>query len=98
MIAVTRCNRCTPAGSLYTLAFAPGKFHAGSSFKFGMSVFNPLQGSTEEVPDRFRGTKVTVTMDDGHTYTAKVQVADRSAWNHYTGFGLVNAAKATASR
>ena len=71
---------------------------AGGWFKFGMSVFNPLQGSTEEVADRFRGTQVTVTLDDGETYTAPLKVGAPDPWNRYTGYGLVNAARATGTR
>ena len=87
----------TAAGSKYTLAFAPGKFTAGGSFKFGTAVYDPLEGSTQLDPDHFRDTLVTVTLADGSTYTGKVQADERQAHNRYTGYGLVNAAKATSS-
>ncbi len=78
-------------GKQYTLAFAPGTFHAGSEFRFGHSVFSPAQGSTQEDPDRFRGTTVTVTLDDGSAFSSKVFAAPRERINRFAGFGLVNA-------
>jgi Subtilase family len=88
----------TPNGSQWSLAFAPGTFARGGAFKFGMSVFNPLQGSTQEDPDRFRGMTMTVTMDDGSTYQGTVYAGDPVAGNNFTGAGLVNAARATSRR
>lgn len=78
-----------------SLAFAAGKFRGGESFHFGTSVFNPLQGSTQEDPDRLRGMKLTATLDDGSQFTSVVQAGDRQAVNRFTGAGLVNAAAAT---
>jgi hypothetical protein len=82
-------------GKTFTLTFAPGKFHAGSSFRFGMSVFNSLQGSTQEDPDRLRGTVVNVTLDNGRSFTSNVFAAPPRRHNRFTGAGLVNADLAT---
>jgi hypothetical protein len=81
-------------GSTFTLAFAPGTFAAGGAFTFGMSVFNPIEGTTQEDPDRFRGATVTVTLDDGTTVTGTVTAGRPQNQNRFTGAGLVNAAKA----
>ncbi|HET9753534.1 MAG TPA: S8 family serine peptidase, partial [Myxococcales bacterium] len=80
-----------------TLNFAPGSFTAGDAFRFGMSVFNPLQGTTQIDPDRFRGATLTTTLDDGRTFTGTVFAAPRERVNNFTGFGLVNADAATRS-
>jgi hypothetical protein len=81
-------------GSTFTLAFAPGKFAAGGAFTFGMSVFNPIEGTTQEDPDRFRGAMMTVTLDDGTAVTGTVTAGRPQDHNRFTGAGLVNAAKA----
>jgi subtilase family protein len=81
-------------GSTFTLTFAPGKFAAGGAFTFGMSVFNPIEGTTQEDPDRFRGATVTVTLDDGTAVTGTVTAGRPQNQNRFTGAGLVNAAKA----
>ena len=59
-----------------------------------MSVFAPVEGSTEEDPDRFRGMTMTVVMDNGKTYHGKVMADQPHKHNVYTGAGLVDAAKA----
>jgi hypothetical protein len=81
-------------GNTFTLTFAAGKFPAGSELRFGMSVFNPIQGTTAETPDRFRGAKITTVMEDGRVFTSNVVTGPQLAINRYTGAGLVNAAAA----
>ena len=95
-VQITDITR-TPNGSVWQLDFAPQTFGAGGAFKFGMSVFNPLQGSTQEDPDRFRGMTMTVTMDDGTQYAGVVYAGPPTWHSHFTGAGLVNAARATGS-
>jgi len=79
----------------WTLSFAPGKFRAHTSFTFGMSVFSPLEGSTQEDADRLEGTKVTVKLDDGSTKTGTFIVDPKAFFNRFTGWGLVNADRST---
>jgi len=84
-------------GKQFTLTFADGKFHRGSEFRFGHSVFERFQGSTQEDPDRLRRTTVTVALDDGSTFSSKVFAAPRERINRFTGFGLVNADEAVTA-
>jgi hypothetical protein len=88
----------TPTGSVWALKFAEGTFGRGNEFTFGMSVFAPAQGSTEEDPDRFRNMTMTVVMDNGKTYTGKVLAGQPLRQNRFTGAGLVDAARAVKSK
>ena len=96
-VATNVTPTCTPDGKVYTLTFAPGTFGAGQSFRFGTSLFNPLQGSVQEDPDRMRGLVITAHMADGSTHTATVRAHATQAVNRFTGAGLVDTAAAVKS-
>jgi hypothetical protein len=94
-VALTDITRTVSADvKTLSLTFAPGSFRGGESFRFGMSVFAPAQGSTEEDPDRLRGMLMTARFDDGTTFSSTVVAAPKVTVNRFAGAGLVNAAAA----
>jgi hypothetical protein len=78
-----------------TLTFARGKFSGDESFHFGNALYDPRQGSTGIDPDRLRGMRMTVRMDDASTFSSVVRADQKLAVNRFTGAGMVNAAAAT---
>jgi hypothetical protein len=84
----------TPDQQTLTVFFAPGTFGAGDSVRFGMSMFSPIEGSTQLDPDRLRGMRVTATLDDGSQQTGTVFAGARQRVNRFTGAGLVDAGAA----
>jgi subtilase family protein len=86
----------SPDSKVLTLTFAPtANFGGGKSFHFGESVFTPIEGTTQEDPDRFRGMNVTVTFSTGAVFTGTIFTGELSGGeNPFTGAGLVNASEA----
>ena len=84
----------SPDQKRYTLSFRPGALVGGHYVDFGTSVFAPIQGSTQEDPDRFRGMTMTVTLANGQSFTGTVQAGMPVPVNRFTGAGLVDAAAA----
>jgi hypothetical protein len=99
-IVITSISETTEEPGIHrtlTINFADGTFGPGAAFRFGMSVFHPLEGTTQIDPDRFRGAKVRATLDDGRTFSGTVFAAPRLPINQFTGYGLVNAEAAVRS-
>lgn len=88
----------SPDQTRFTLTFKAGTFGAGDSLEYGMSVINPIDGTTQETPDRFVGTVVTVTYEDGSQRSAPWLAAPKLPVNVFTGAGLVNADAATKKK
>jgi hypothetical protein len=88
----------SPDQTKLALTFATGSFGPGDSLEYGMSVFSPIDGTTQETPDRFKGTVVTVTYEDGTRRSAQWVVSPKLLVNLWTGAGLVNADAATRHR
>jgi hypothetical protein len=86
----------SPDSKVFTIAFPPtANFGAGKSFHCGQSVFTPIEGSTQEDPDRFRGMAVTVTFSTGAVFHGTVFTGELTAVaNPFTGEGLLDAAEA----
>ncbi len=82
-----------PAPQL-TMYFPAGLFTAGNQLTFGLSVYNPLEGTTEEPGSRLQGTGFTVTFDNGETFTSTIKTSADTSHGAFTGYGLVNADKA----
>jgi len=80
--------------SFLTMYFTPGLFTAGNQLTFGLSVYNPLEGSAEENGSRLQGTQVSVTLDNGDTYQSTIKSTADVSHGAFTGYGLVNADKA----
>jgi hypothetical protein len=85
----------SPDDTRFTIVFAPGTLSSGGTFDFGLSVFAPIEGFTQEDPDRFRGMQFSVTLDNGQTFTSTVQTLPKLPINNFSGYGLVNAEAAT---
>ncbi len=94
-VSPTDISAVRTSPTTWMVSFTPGAFGAGASFRYGMSVFNPLQGSVQEDPDRFRGLDITVTLDNGKSFTSTVFAAPSQPYSRFTGNGLVNADLAT---
>jgi subtilisin family serine protease len=78
-----------------TLTFKPGTFGENDSIEFGMSVFDPREGSTQLDPDRLEGTMVSVAFDNGARGSGRFRAVPKRPTNFFTGAGLVNANLAT---
>jgi len=91
IVTGTATGAPSPSFSMY---FTPGLFTAGNALTFGASVYNPLEGSTEESGSRLQGSLVTVTLDNGDIYTSTIKSTADVTRGAFTGYGLVDADKA----
>jgi hypothetical protein len=81
----------SPDSSVFTLAFAPGRFRAGQSPLFGMSAFFPAEGFATVDADLFAGGKISAVLESGVKLSGPIATATEQAINGFTGAGLVNA-------
>jgi hypothetical protein len=85
----------SPDNRTVLLKFKPDVFRAGGFFTFGLSIYAPIQQSTQEDADRMEGARVTVTMKGNAVQSGSFEIAPKLPVNRFTGAGLINADRAT---